>query len=519
MSYIKKLLTLEQLSDFCKNNKFYSFNSKDTGYKLAVQIPGQLSFSEVPSDLLYTKVKVCHTLLNRNGSFISEENMKKAMPTLKYKPLLASIVEIDEKGTLDFNGHDMNMIEDEEGNLTIEYIEKQVGTFTADEPYMEYDEEQNKTYVIANAVIPREYTEAANIIERKNGTKVSCELVIDKMSYNSKEKYLELEDFYFSGCACLGEHVGEGMLGSRLDIQDFSLENNSMKFNIDKKLIEVLDRLDSTISNFHIDTTRKEEPEMEKEEIFEEVTEEVTEENTEESTEEVTVTEQNDVTEEDTPEVVNENSVETEEAEFEQVFEKFVKTFEISHEDIRYGLYNLLDSYEELDNEWYWITNVYDSYFVYENWEGTKIFGQSYSKEGDNISFDGDRWELYKELLTASEKAEIENMRANYTFIQNELAKYQAKEEVSKKKELMNSDEYATIFENSDFIELKKSVESETDNLTFEELKEKADTIQLNAAKSFSLNTKASVEKVGRTALPIKEHVESRYGDLFSANK
>lgn len=522
MSNIKKLLTLEQLADFCKKNKFYSFDSKDSGYKLAVQVPGHLSFSEDPGDLLYTKVKVCHTLLNRNGSFISEDSMKKAMPTLKYKPLLASIVEIDDDGTLDFNGHDMNMFEDEDGNMSIEYIEKQVGTFTADEPYLEYDKDQDKTYVIANAVIPREYTEAANIIERKNGTKVSCELVIDKMSYNSKEKYLELEDFYFSGCACLGEHVGEGMLGSRLDIQDFSIDNNSMKFNIDQKLIEVLDKLDTTLSNFNIDTTRKEETEMENEEIFEEVTDEVTEEITEDSTEEVTVVEENEITEEDAPEVVSENSVETEETEVpeetvsEQVYEKFVKTFEISHEDIRYGLYSLLGSYEELDNEWYWITNVYDSHFVYENWEGTKIFGQSYSKDGDNISFDGDRWELYKELLTASEKAEIENMRANYASIQSELAKYQANEETNKKKELMSSDEYATIFENNEFIELKNSVEAETDNLTFEELKKKADDIQLNAAKSFSLNAKASTEKVGRASLPIREQIESRYGDLFS---
>ena len=119
---IKKLLTLEQLVQFCEQNKFYAFSAKDTGYTLSVQVPGNLNFSDKEDeDLLYTTVKVCHTLLNRNGSYISENNMKKAMPTLKYKPLLASIVE-DENGELDFNGHDMDINDDG----TINYIEKQI---------------------------------------------------------------------------------------------------------------------------------------------------------------------------------------------------------------------------------------------------------------------------------------------------------------------------------------------------------------------------------------------------------
>ena len=328
---IKKLLTLEQLAQFCEQNKFHNFSSKDTGYTLSVQVPGNLNFSnEEDEDLLYTTVKVCHTLLNRNGSYISEKNMKKNMHTLKYKPLLASIVE-DENGELDFNGHDMEFNEDG----TINYIEKQIGTFTIDEPYLEYDEKQDKTYVMATAVIPREYTAAASIIERKNGTKVSCELRINEMQYNAKEKYLELTDFVFSGVCCLGESVGEGMLGSRLDITDFSTENNSIKFEENSKLIETLEKLNTTLSKFNIDNNhdRKEDAKVGNEEIFEEVTEEVietieevveevTEEVTEESTEEVTVTEEmSEETTEETPEVVVEE-------EFSEETETEVETIE-----------------------------------------------------------------------------------------------------------------------------------------------------------------------------------------------
>lgn len=519
---IKKLLTLEQLVQFCETNKFYNFNSQDTGYTLSVQVPGNLNFSnEEDEDLLYTTVKVCHTLLNRNGSYISEKNMKKNMHTLKYKPLLASIIE-DENGELDFNGHDMEFNDDG----TINYIEKQIGTFTIDEPYLEYDKEQDKTYVMATAVIPREYTAAASIIERKNGTKVSCELRINEMQYNAKEKYLELTDFVFSGVCCLGESVGEGMLGSRLDITDFSTENNSIQFEENNKLIETLEKLNSTLSKFNIDHNQGKEDdkvaELEKfEKVVEEVTEtieevndEVAEEVTEESTEEVAVTEEmSEETTEETPDVVNE---EVTEDSMEQFADKMVRTFEISHEDVRYALYNLLDSFAEMDNDWYWIANVYDSYFVYENWDGTKVYRQSYAKDGNNVLFDGERVELFKELLTASEKAELEIMRSNYAAMESQLKEYQLKEEIAQKDALFTSEDYSAISDKEEF----KALAENHAEFSVDELKSKLDSIILDYAKKGGLNFSAETEKkpVSMTRLPIQANTkkQNRYGSLFS---
>ena len=257
----KKLLTIDDLIKFCENKQLTSFSSKDSGYQLAVQVPANLTFEENDdlnnSGMLYCKLRVCHTNLNRNGSFISEENMKKALPSLKYRPLLAHIHQLDD-GTWDFHSHDMEITEN-----GIEYIEKQIGAFTADEPYLEYDEEMDKTYVIAYAAVPEDYTMAADIIRNKKGTTVSCELSIENMSYNAKEKYLELQDFYFSGCACLGsekngKEIQPGMEGARLDILDFSKENNSIinyseeNQNINNKLIETLEALNNTLSKFNI---------------------------------------------------------------------------------------------------------------------------------------------------------------------------------------------------------------------------------------------------------------------------
>lgn len=58
--------------------------------------------------------------------------------------------------------------------------------------------------LLARVAIPESYTRCADIIREKNGTKVSCELIVYECSYNAKEKYLQLEDFEFAGCTCLG---------------------------------------------------------------------------------------------------------------------------------------------------------------------------------------------------------------------------------------------------------------------------------------------------------------------------
>jgi hypothetical protein len=117
---------------------------------------------------------------------------------------------------------------DDDGEL--QYEEFQIGCFTADESRVEYDKKKDRYYLYAFCAIPREYTDAAEIIERKGGTKVSAELAINEMSYDSKEKELVLEDVEVVGVTCLGtdpetgEAVEEGMEGARLDIADFSSE-------------------------------------------------------------------------------------------------------------------------------------------------------------------------------------------------------------------------------------------------------------------------------------------------------
>ena len=467
--------------------------------------------------LLKLKLKVCHTDLNRNGSFISKENMEKGMPTLKYRPILAYIHELED-GTKDFYAHNMEIVENEDGESEINYIEKQVGCFTADDPWLEYDEKMDKTYVMAYSVIPEQYTEAADIIRRKNGTKVSCELVINELSYNAKEKYLDLTEFYFSGCTLLGcdeegNEIGEGMLGARADITDFC--HKEPVYTYQDKMIEVLEKLNVTLSNFNTNTTQKGGNEMKIEELLskygitaEEVTFEIEGLSDEELEAKFAEMFDGDDNNDDNAgsgegEGDNDNS-EGDGAGSDDTgdddgdgdgdngdVDKFTKIFtiELSHDDIRYALYNLISQYDDEDNEYYSIRSVYDNYFIMYGWYNNKLYKVGYSVDGENVSLEGERQEVFELIVTESEKIAIEKMRENY----DSLVKYKEDTEAAalqaQKDAIFVDEKYSKVVETKAF---KKLMENSAD-YSVEECTQKADEI-LDDFSTYAVNFAATDE-------------------------
>ena len=560
-----KILTLDNLYQFfVEQNKSVNFSSKEKGNPIVVSTPAnfEVSDNDMPG-MLKLKFKVCHTETNRNGSHISKENMETAMPTLKYRPVLAYIHQLDD-GTYDFYAHNMSIEEDENGDEKIVYEEKQVGCFTADSPWLEYDKEMDKTYVMAYAVIPEEYTEAANIIRRKNGSRVSCELVIDELSYNAKEKYLDLTSFYFGGCTLLGcdengNEIGEGMLGARADITDFCHEKPV--FNYQEKLVEILGRLDSTLSNFNKNNTK--EGVRKEMNYFEELlekygftAEELDFDYANMSNEELDVAfeefknkkyaddegdagsdtgdgnetdpgaSEGEGTDHTDPEPTEDEDSEdgddsSDDDESKKKFDNFVKTFkiEISHEDIKYALYNLLGEYEENDNEWYGIYSVYDDYFVMQGWCSGKFYKQGYSIDGDNVSLDGERTELFQMLLTESEKIAVDKLRDNYAELEekyNELKtfkdNYDIAEIKAKKDEVFANEVYDGIRESDEF----KTLVNDAEKYSVEEIQDKCDL--LFAANEKKIKFAAKDKKSHSISFNFNKKEDkkvSAYGNLF----
>lgn len=554
---IQKILTIDEQVRFCQEKNLTTFSAKQYGRSLCVSIPSTFEVTEGSEyeGLLKAKIRVAHTGLNRNGSYITEESMKKAMPGLKYRPVLAYIHQLKD-GSYDFWGHNIEYSEDGDGNAQVEYLEKQVGSFTADEPFLEYDAERDKTYVVAYAVIPETYTKAAEIIRRKGGTKVSCELMVNSMSYDAKNKYLNLEDFVFYGLTLLGAdeegtQIQEGMAGAKLDIADFACEP---KYAVNEEIVNILERLNTALSRFHIDNSTKggnptvdmneNAPviENEEQEMSEETTEvEAVEEETETEAPEVEINEseeefneesEGEAVEEETEEeevapVVEEEMAEetenedeaAENEEFEEVEEEnqvYTRTYSLSHEDVRCALYELLDAARE-DGDYYpWIDAVYDDHVIFEM--GYEFFGWKYAQDGDNISLVGDKYKVYAEWLTESEKNTLDAMRANYSALTKEVEKYRVAEVNSEKYALAQSSDYNGIRTVAEFNELVNGIGTDKDNTnTVEEFKEKCDAILLANAKKGALEfveaPKAGVE-MHQFSIPSDKKKRSRYGSL-----
>ena len=512
----KRILTLEDLIRFCSENDIAHFDASEKGYSLAVKVPAV--FEEVESDdahrgMMKLKFRLFHLLENRNKSAISREAADDAIPTIKNRPILAAIHTLD-SGEEDFASHEIEIVEDENGESVINYIEKQIGSLSSEDPFYEHDDETDKDWVCTYGYIPEEYTHAADIIRRKNGTKNSVELAIEKMSFDGSSKVLNLDKFYLSGTTLLGAkdngvQISEGMEGSRADIADFSQENNGVVNKIESgtpvsiqenfeeggkdpmKFEELLEKYGKTVEDitFEYEGMSDEELENAFAEAFEEVEGEA----------------------EPEPEAEFEEADGEPEAEpeNEQFDEKYVRTYELSHSDVRTALYALLAPFEEADQTMYWINEVYDDHFVYSDWTETKYWDQKYVKNGDTVEFSGEREERFAMMVSASEKAQIESMRSNYAEISEKLAKYEAE---PSKMEILNSESYSQIAESEEFEALVK----DHFDLSVEEVQSKADSLLLEYAKNHSLTFSDDDTKTGRKTFAAAPKKSSRYGNLFS---
>ena len=550
----KQILTLDSLYKFfVEQNQTVNFSSKDSGQPIVVKTGGY--FSEEDSDMpgmLKLKLKTCHIDTNRNGSHISKENMEKAMPTLKYRPILAYIHELED-GTKDFYAHNMEIIENEDGESEINYIEKQVGCYTADEPWLEYDEEYDKTYVMAYAVIPEGYTETADIIRRKKGTKVSCELVINELSYNAKEKYLDLTDFYFGGCTLLGvdedgNEIGEGMLGSRADISDCCKEPI---FTYQDKLIETLERLNFTLESFNnkskesqkggeevmnkfeellvqygktidevtfeYENLSDEELEVAFKEAFEEVSEDgesTADEGGTDDTDDTDGADGDGVADDNGSDPASDDNGETNPVIVEN--SKFVIKYELSHDDIRSALYNLLDAVSEDGYCCAWIAEVYDNKFIYHDWSEGKYYRQGYTRDGDNVSLEDNKVEVFSEWLSKEEKDALDALKAEYTALKAFKDNYDANELKSQKDAIFAKEEYECLAENEEF----KALVLEAEKFSVEEVTSKAKAIFADyviSTGTFSAKTEETKKpKMISLNFNKKETKRSPYGNLFN---
>lgn len=518
---MKGLLTIDSLFNLLVSQG-KNFDFKNSTEPIIVQTLADYSEAENSSDgLLHVIIKACHCLLNRNNSYISEANMKKAIPSIYNIPILANIIDLD-SGEKDFHSHDFTI---NEKTGEVHYIERPVGVIPeSGNAHLEYDEEMDKTYVVVNGLIYEDYgNEAADIIRKKGTNKVSVELEIYDLSFNAKDKYLEINEFAFRGITLLGKspdgkEIQEGMQGSKLSLTDFSESNNSL-VHYSKRL----DELDEKI-NILIDKYAKE-GERTKMTKFEELlqqygvtTEEVDFDYENLSDEELEAAfaeafKKDEAKETSTEEV---NMCKS----FSVEFNGKKHTFEVSLDEVIYALETVVnDTYAEADNAYYGL-KVYEKYVVMVDYYTGRAYKQSYKKKNGSYSLSGDRVEVYARYLTHEEEKALDEMRGKYEAAKAQLNEYISKENAAKKEAILNSEDYSSISESEEFKEFSADVTADgnEDAYSVEDVQKKCDELLLAHAKSeataFSA-TKKKDNKQRKIKTGIRENDYKPYGSLF----
>ena len=550
-----RIITMESLVEFCKTQKAFSFSAQKVGHPLVVSTYGKLEYSSEDDDgLMKVHLKACHTELNRNGSYIADEDMTRALPSLANKPILAEIV-FDENKEADFGTHAIEEIETEDGQKKLYYIEHPVGIMPEScGAHLVYDDEEEKNFVHADGYVFTLYgNESADILKRRNGVDCSVELEIYEFAWDGKNNWLSLKDFIFNGVTLLGAKYAPGMKGARCELsdfsnytsQDYSKELNEMKarlfalesrFNKNSKeggnqvdkLNELLAQYNKTLEDldFEYEGLSDEELEAKFAEVFADDNND-TPSNDNESSDNSNEGDNAEPTSEGGEGGESDNSDDTNEGDrtipIGQVDDddstgtKKNSEFALSLQEKINALQNLVAiTYEEADNEWY-CTIVYDSYLVMIGYWKGQAYKQNYKEENGEFTLTGDRVRVYEQFLTQEEIDTLESMKSEFSALKEFKSNVEKADFEAKKNELIEDSRFDSIRETEEF----KKVISEAEKYSLEELETQFKLIfaDIELANRNFEQKPISQQKSGKMfRLPSKggNPVESKYGGIFS---
>lgn len=538
----KKIMTIDELYSFCLKNNFSKFNSKDFGDELSVEMHGNFEKQKKTDDRLVEGMtpfvsNAFHDHVNLNKSNIEENIFKENVPSSNLRPILANIKLDEETNELDFGSHDFHIEKvtsvDENGNKVeiekIIYDEQPIGVIDGSRTNIEYDKDAKVNRAVLHGYLYDEYcSDAIDILNRRGTVDCSIELCIRTMSFDGKNKVLNLDDFYVSGLTLLSAKTKPGMAGSNFKIEDFSSCDTKVSFSNEEKLIELLERIDKKLSNF--DNKNPKEGGNEKNmfekllEKYGKTIEDITFEYEELSDEELEAKFSAEFEEDTSTSTSSDGEDNSNTSNTNDKYELFNKLFEISFDEIKYALNSLCSIYRN-DSEWCYVHTVYEDYFIMQDWDSDKYYKQSYQKDGDNVSLSGERIEMFAMLLTESEKISVEEMRSNYAALKEFKENAEKNELHSQKEELINSEKYSILAEknedgeytNTAFAELVKNM----DNYSLTDLETQIKVIHsdyISEHSNFSANKPIENKTVSMkmfTNPNTKKTKSSRYGDLF----
>lgn len=477
------------------------------------------------------KIFIAHTGENRNNSIFSKEVLESMIPSLSNTMILGYIA-TDEDGNEDFKGHEEKLVIDN-GEFKIKYIGNAWGVIpeshNARFEYRYGEDGVEREYLVAEGLLWRKFPQVEEIFDRDGGYKSqSMELQSTSIKgYVNSEGLFVFTEAKFEGACILGEGVTPAMVSST--IEKFSV--NTLKADLREMLTEfnaqfsktqekgdvtvAVNKDDLTItdnatepettpvadgdeSKFqenqdpkHEDTPA--EPEGDEGKDDAEGNADFTEDQGEPE-DAGEPEDKGDNPEPDFTEGGGEPAVtETGTAEpSQEPAEKFTRTFELSHDDVRSGLYNALDQHEAFQDKWFWIAQVFDSYAIVEDSDEGKFFKVNYVKHENNVSI-GEYEEIFPMFLSATEKQAIEITRNNFSALEQEvleLRKFKADAEMEEKEAKLAT--YSTQLSKEEY----STIQANLANFSMVEIEKEIGYMLLQKNK-FSANTQEEPSRVG----------------------
>lgn len=541
-------ITIDAFYDYLvKQGNSVKFSKDDFvgGSFVAVGLEGTLSFSQDTSKdgLIKTHLKAAHVGKNKNHSQITYSSMKKNLKSIKNRPILAYIhqLEVDGEQKNVFGWHAMH----EGDNGEIVYDEIPVGHVPTDaKPELVYDADKDKEYIETDAYLYENYTKAPEILMDADGQcPVSVEIDVYDFSYDAKEKILNIDNFVFKGITILGYYedgsaVEPAMEGANISLLNFDVDKKAT-FEIDQNSTkggknemdlfeQLLQQYNVTVEDvtFDYENLTDEELKAKFEEMFGSKPEEETpdsnfddgdsegSEDPDENDEEDSGQSNDTIVQDEAPlssikknNSVNENTI---------VYSINDKEFSVSLNDKIYALSVLVnDAYSENDNAYYNVV-VYDKELVMVDcWNGT-AYRQSYNERAGVFSLKGDRVPVHAIYVTDTEEQQLDDIRSKYSTMSEELAKYQKAEEDSRKEAIINSEDWEVISDSAEFAQIKEHISE----YSADEIQNKCDALLLSFAKINSKKTHVAKDtnqhKFSLFRIPEGKSAEyKRYGNIF----
>lgn len=399
------------------------------GKKLYLTFDTSLSdICEINSSFDRGVLRICYAGENRNKTFIDRKDLERCVSTLPYVPIVGNYIRSEE----DFGGHDVEVITTLDGEIRMVNKTQPLGVVPADaniyfEKYTNENGEERE-YLYTDVLLWKRQEAYKKI--KEDGV-VSHSMEITVKNGESIDGIYHIYDFEFTALCLLGSNVTPCFEDSALEV--FTTSDFKAQFEL---------MMEDLKESFNLATTSSEEKNISQDDTLMKGGEEDLKDDKQDvfaEEEVVDVEPVEEPVEEDAPvdpEEAPAESFEEEAPEEEPVDEPDEESIEEPQEEdfslageIGSALFNVLWETDRIPSEdgdytRYWMVDFDpDVNLVYFNdcADDWKLFGCSYSMNGDNVAIDFDSKKRMKYVITEFDEGSEDRVFNVYSFIYESL--------------------------------------------------------------------------------------------------